>query len=94
MYPRVEKDIGSNGACGPYLSMTKLKTPAQIQKFCVFLYESVGTPRLRVPDNKVVRALDLMDFLMRLQGGYLSLSFGRGNWNFAIFSKSEKLIMD
>jgi hypothetical protein len=44
---------------------TKLKPPAQIQKFCGFLYDSVGTPKLRIPDNKVVRALALLDFLMR-----------------------------
>jgi hypothetical protein len=39
---------------------TKLKPPAQIQKFCGFLYESVGTPKLRIPDNKVVRAIALL----------------------------------
>jgi hypothetical protein len=43
---------------------TKLKPPAQIQKFCGFLYDSVGTPKLRIPDNKVVRALALLDFVM------------------------------
>jgi hypothetical protein len=44
---------------------TKLKPPAQIQKFFGFLYDSVGTPKLRIPDNKVVRALALLDLLMR-----------------------------
>jgi hypothetical protein len=44
---------------------TKLKPPAQIKKFCGFLYDPVGTPKLRIPDNKVVRALALLDFLMR-----------------------------
>jgi hypothetical protein len=44
---------------------TKLKPPAQIHNFCGFLYDSVGTPKLRIPDNKVVRALALLDFLMR-----------------------------
>jgi hypothetical protein len=44
---------------------TKLKPPAQIQKFCGFLYDSVGTPKLRIPHNKVVRALALLEFLMR-----------------------------
>jgi hypothetical protein len=44
---------------------TKLKPPAQIQKFCGFLYDSVGTPKLRIPDNKVVRALALLEFFMR-----------------------------
>jgi hypothetical protein len=43
----------------------KLKPPTQIQKFCGFLYDSVGTPKLIIPDNKVVRALALLDFLMR-----------------------------
>jgi hypothetical protein len=44
--------------------LTKLKPPAQIHIFCGFLYDSVGTPKLRIPDNKVVRALALLDFLM------------------------------
>jgi hypothetical protein len=44
---------------------TKLKPPAQILIFCGFLYDFVGTPRLRIPYNKVVRALALLEFLMR-----------------------------
>jgi hypothetical protein len=44
---------------------TKLKPPAQIQKLCGFLYDSMGTPKLRIPDNKVIRALSLLDFIMR-----------------------------
>jgi hypothetical protein len=36
---------------------TKLEPPAQIHKFCGFLYDSEGTPKLKIPDNKVVRAL-------------------------------------
>jgi hypothetical protein len=44
---------------------TKLKPPAQIQKFCGVLYDSLGTPKLIIPDNKVVRALDLLAFLVR-----------------------------
>jgi hypothetical protein len=44
---------------------TKLKPRAQIHKFCGFLYDSVGTPKVSIPDNKVVRALALLDFLMR-----------------------------
>jgi hypothetical protein len=44
---------------------TKLKPPAQIQKFCGFLYDSEGNPKLRIPDNKVVRAIALLEFLMR-----------------------------
>jgi hypothetical protein len=43
---------------------TKLKPPAQIQTFCWFLYDSEGTPKLRIPDNKVVRALALLESLM------------------------------
>jgi hypothetical protein len=44
---------------------TKLKPPDHIQKFCGFLYDSVGTPKLRIPDNKVVGDLTLLYFLMR-----------------------------
>jgi hypothetical protein len=47
-----------------YACFSLLKPPTQIQKFCGFLYYSVGTPKLRIPDNKVVRALALLDFLM------------------------------
>jgi hypothetical protein len=39
---------------------SKLKPPSQIQKFCGFLYNSVGTPKLRIPNKKVVRALALL----------------------------------
>jgi hypothetical protein len=39
---------------------TKLKPPSQIQKLCGFLYESVGTPKLRIPDNKVAKDLALL----------------------------------
>jgi hypothetical protein len=44
---------------------TKLNPPAQIQKFCGFLYDSEGISKLRIPDNKVVRSLALLGFLMR-----------------------------
>jgi hypothetical protein len=44
---------------------TRLKPLAQIHHFCRFLYDSVGTPKLRIPDKKVVRALALLEFLMR-----------------------------
>jgi hypothetical protein len=44
---------------------TKLKPPAQIHNFCGFLYDSEGTLKLRIPDNKVLRALGLLGFLMR-----------------------------
>jgi hypothetical protein len=43
----------------------KLKSPAPIQKFCGFLYDSEGTPKLRIPNNKVIRALVLLEFLTR-----------------------------
>jgi hypothetical protein len=39
---------------------TKLKPPAQIQTFYGLLYDSVGAPKLRIPDNKVVRDLALL----------------------------------
>jgi hypothetical protein len=39
---------------------TKLKPPAHIQKFCGFLYDSVVTHKLRIPDSKFVRALALL----------------------------------
>jgi hypothetical protein len=44
---------------------TKIKPPAQIQTFCAFLYDTLGTLKLRIPDNKFVRALALLEFLMR-----------------------------
>jgi hypothetical protein len=44
---------------------TKLKPPAQVHTFCGFLYDSETTPNLRIPDNKVLRALVFLDFLMR-----------------------------
>jgi hypothetical protein len=43
----------------------KLKPPAQIHNFGGFLYDSVGTLKLRIPYNKVVRAFVLLEFLMR-----------------------------
>jgi hypothetical protein len=36
-----------------------------MQKFCRLPYDSVGTPKLIIPDNKVVRALAFLEFLMR-----------------------------
>jgi hypothetical protein len=44
---------------------TQVKPPAQIQNFCGFLYDSVGTPNLRIPDKNVVKDLALLEFLMR-----------------------------
>jgi hypothetical protein len=70
-----------------FLSLTNLKPPAQIQKFCGFLYDSVGTPQLRIPDNKVIRALALLEFLMRGSRTVL-FSVGCGGGNFTIFGTS------
>jgi hypothetical protein len=44
---------------------TKLKPHAHIQKLCGFLYDSDTIPKLRVPDNKIIRAHALLGFLMR-----------------------------
>jgi hypothetical protein len=44
---------------------TKLKSPAQAQKICGFRYDSESTPELRIPDNKVRRALAPFGFLVR-----------------------------
>jgi hypothetical protein len=44
---------------------TKLKPPAQIHIFCWFMYDFVGTPKLRIPDKKFVSALALLEFLRR-----------------------------
>ena len=43
----------------------KVKTspPAQVQKFCGFLYDTTGTPRLVIPEDKVTRARATIDFL-------------------------------
>jgi hypothetical protein len=40
--------------------LTKLKPPTQIHTCCGFLYDSVGTPKLRIPDNKDIRDLALL----------------------------------
>jgi hypothetical protein len=45
--------------------LTKLKPRAQIQKLCGFLYDSETIPKLRVLDNKILRALALLGFLVR-----------------------------
>jgi hypothetical protein len=44
---------------------TKLKPPAQIHKLCGFVYDSETILKLRVPANKIMRALALLGLLMR-----------------------------
>jgi hypothetical protein len=44
---------------------TKLKPPVQVQKFCAFLNDSETTPKLRIPDNKVLQVFSLLGFLVR-----------------------------
>jgi hypothetical protein len=61
----LEKILDLTVLVGLICHPTKLKPLAQIQKFCGFLYDSVGTPKLRIPDKKVFRALALLNFLMR-----------------------------
>jgi hypothetical protein len=66
---------------------TNLKPPAQIHKMCGFLYDSDETPKLIIPDNKVVRALALLGFLVRGSRTilcHLSFGFGSGGGNFTI----------
>lgn len=41
----------------------KSKPPAQIQKYCGFLYDTTGIPCLRVPQDKADRALASIQFL-------------------------------
>jgi hypothetical protein len=65
MHLRFEKILDLTVLMGLICHPNKLKPPAQIHKYCGFLYDSVGTPKLRMPDNKVVRALALLEFLMR-----------------------------
>jgi hypothetical protein len=65
MYLRVEMILDLTVFVGLICHPTKLKPPAQIHNCCGFLYNSVGTPKLRIPYNKVIRALALLYFLMR-----------------------------
>jgi hypothetical protein len=65
MQIRFEKKLDLTVLMGLICHPTKPKPPAQIHKCSGFLYDSVVTPKLRIPDNKVVRALALVEFLMR-----------------------------
>ena len=42
----------------------KTSPPAQIQKYCGFLYDTTNTPTLRIPPNKISRCLACIDFLL------------------------------
>ena len=41
----------------------KTKAPAQIQKYCGFLYDTTGIPTLRIPEEKRSRALAMIRYL-------------------------------
>ena len=43
----------------------KTSPPAQVQKYCGFLYDTTGTPTLRIPPHKVARCLASIDYLSR-----------------------------
>ena len=45
----------------------KVKTspPAQVQKFCGLLFDTTGTPKLRIPSSKVSRSLATLDFVIK-----------------------------
>jgi hypothetical protein len=65
VYICFEQDPGSDVLVGLIYHTTKLKPPAQIQKYCGFLYDYEGIPKLRLPDNKVARDLARLWFLTR-----------------------------
>jgi hypothetical protein len=46
----------------------KVKTspPAQVQKFCGLLFDTQGTPNLRIPKAKVSRSLATLDFVIKM----------------------------
>jgi hypothetical protein len=41
----------------------KTKPSAQVQKYCGFIYETVGIPTLRIPEDKCSRALAMLQYL-------------------------------
>jgi hypothetical protein len=47
----------------------KTSPPQQVQKYCGFLYDTSGTPTLRIPPNKISRCLASVDFLVALPRG-------------------------
>jgi hypothetical protein len=42
----------------------KTSPPRQVQKYCGFLYDTTGTPTLRIPPNKVSRCIASASFLL------------------------------
>jgi hypothetical protein len=40
----------------------KLKPPAQCQRFCGFIYDTVGLPEVQIPEDKLSRALALVRY--------------------------------
>jgi hypothetical protein len=50
----------------------KTKPPAQIQKFCGFIYNTVGKPRREVPEDKIARGLALCHFVKTENTGPLA----------------------
>jgi hypothetical protein len=50
----------------------KTSPPAQVQKFCGFIYETHGVPTCNVPANKTSRALALLSFVRRELTGPLA----------------------
>ena len=42
----------------------KLSPPTQRVKFCGFIYDTTSTPQLIIPDNKISRALAMIDYLI------------------------------
>jgi hypothetical protein len=41
----------------------KTKPPAQVQKYCGFIYDTTGVPTLRIPEDKRGRALAMIEYL-------------------------------
>jgi hypothetical protein len=51
---------------------TKTKAAAPVQKFCGFIYDTIGIPCRRLPQDKETRAVSLIRFLRREQQGLLA----------------------
>jgi hypothetical protein len=41
----------------------KTKPPAQVQKYCGFIYDTTGVPTLRIPEDKRSRGLAMIEYL-------------------------------
>ena len=50
----------------------KTKPPAQVVKFCGFIYDTTAIPTLRIPADKISRAVALIHFLQRGVSGRLA----------------------